>query len=175
MPEVLTKKLSGIYSVVIQLLSHVWLFATPWTAEQQASLSFSISQSLLKFTSIELVMLPNHLILCCHLLLLPSIFPIIRVLYNESALIQRCSKIFFTQVSIQPKTSMNSHCLKTWNHIQNSSLFSPVLVTSFLSSLFLRRNHGFHQSNVFIVPLFNKRWLNSMHGAFCGHHLQDTL
>ena len=103
-------------------------------------------------------MLSSYLILCCHLLLLPSVFPIIRILYNESALIQRCSKIFFTQVSIQPKT-MNSHCLKTWNHIQNSSLFSPVLVTSFLSSLFPRRNHCFHQSNIFIVHLFtNVDW-----------------
>ena len=86
MPEVLTKNLSGIYSVVVQLLSCVWLFATPWTAEQQASLSFTISQSLLEFMSIELVMLFNHLILCHPLLLLPSISPSIRIVSNESAL-----------------------------------------------------------------------------------------
>ena len=86
MPEVLTKNLSGIYSVVVQLLSCVWLFATPWTAEQQASLSFTISQSLLEFMSIESVMLFNHLILCHPLLLLPSISPSIRIVSNESAL-----------------------------------------------------------------------------------------
>ena len=72
--------------VVVQLLSHVRLFATPWTAAHQASLSFTISQSLLKFTSIESVMPSNHLILSCPLLLLPSIFPSIRVFSNESAL-----------------------------------------------------------------------------------------
>ena len=67
----------------LQSLSHVQLFATPWTAACQASLSFTISQSLLKFTSIELVVLSNHLILCHLLLLLPSIFPIIRVVYED--------------------------------------------------------------------------------------------
>ena len=61
-------------SVVVQSLSHVRLFVTPWTAAYQASLSFIISQSLLKFMSIELVMLPSHLVLCHPLLLLPSIF-----------------------------------------------------------------------------------------------------
>ena len=64
---------------VVQLLSCVRLFATPWTAACQASLSFTISQSLLKFMSIESVMPSNRLILCCPLLLLPSIFPSIRV------------------------------------------------------------------------------------------------
>ena len=67
-------------------LSHVWLFVTPWTAACQASLSFTISKSLFKFMSIELVMLSNHLILCHLLLLLPSVFPSIRVFSNESAL-----------------------------------------------------------------------------------------
>ena len=64
--------------------SRVWFFVTPWTAACQASLSFTISQSLLKFKSIESVMLSNHLILCCPLLLLPSIFPSIRVFSNTS-------------------------------------------------------------------------------------------
>ena len=66
--------------VAVQSLSCVRLFATPWTAACQASLSSTISQSLRKLMSIELVMLFNHLILCCPLLLLPSIFPGIRVL-----------------------------------------------------------------------------------------------
>ena len=65
--------------------SVVWLFATPWPAARQASLSFTISWSLLKFMSIESVMSSNHLILCHPLLLLPSIFPNIRVFSNESA------------------------------------------------------------------------------------------
>ena len=68
--------------IVVRLLSHVRLFAIPWTTGRQASRSFTISQSLLKFTSIQLVMLSNHLILCCPLLL-PSIFPSIRVFSSE--------------------------------------------------------------------------------------------
>ena len=67
------------YPVPVQLLSHVWLFATPWTAAHQASLSITNSQSLFKLTSIEFAMPSNHLILCRPLLLPPSIFPNIRV------------------------------------------------------------------------------------------------
>ena len=70
----------------VQLLSHVQLFATPWTAARQASLSITNSWSLLKLTSVRLVMPSNHLILCCPLLLLPSIFHSIRVFSNESVL-----------------------------------------------------------------------------------------
>ena len=70
---------------VVQSLSRLLLFATPWSAEHQAFLSFTISQSLFKFMSIELVMLSNHLILCHPLLLLPSIHPSILVSSNESA------------------------------------------------------------------------------------------
>ena len=70
----------------LQLLSRVWLFATPWTAARQASLSNINSRSLLKLMSIESVMPSNHLILCCPLLLSPSIFPSIRVFCNESVL-----------------------------------------------------------------------------------------
>ena len=72
--------------VVFQSQSRVQLFATPWTAACQASLSFTIFQSLLKFTSMELVMPSNHLILCHSLLLLPSNFPSIRVFSSELAL-----------------------------------------------------------------------------------------
>ena len=70
--------------VVVQFLSHVWVFVTPWTAARQASLSFTISLSLLKLMSIESVIPSNHLIFCWLLLLLPSIFPSIRVLSSES-------------------------------------------------------------------------------------------
>ena len=72
--------------VFVHSLSRVQLFSTPWTAAHQAGLSFTISQSLLKFMPIESVMPCNHLILCCALLLLPSILPSIRVFSNKSAL-----------------------------------------------------------------------------------------
>ena len=72
--------------IAVQLLSCVWLFTTPWTAARQASLFITNSQSLLKLMSIESVMPSSHLTLCHHLLLLPSIFPSIRVFSNESAL-----------------------------------------------------------------------------------------
>ena len=73
-------------SIVNQLLSRFWLFATPWTAVCQAPLSFTLFQSLLRFASTELVMLSNHLIPCHPLLLLPSVFPSIGVFSSESAL-----------------------------------------------------------------------------------------
>ena len=85
--------------VVVQSLSCVRLFATPWTAARQASLSFTISWSLLKLMSIELVMLSNHLILCRPLLLLPSIFPNIRVFSNESALCIQWPKYWSFSIS----------------------------------------------------------------------------
>ena len=85
-----------------QSLSSVQLFATPWTASHQAFLSFSISQSLLRFTSIELVMPSNHLILCHPPLLLPSIFPNIRVFSNESALCMKWPKYWSVSFSISP-------------------------------------------------------------------------
>ena len=80
-------------AVAVQSLSRVRLFVTPWTAACQASLPFTISQSLLKLMSIEWVMPSNHLIFCCPLLLLPSIFPRIRVFSNESALHIRLAKV----------------------------------------------------------------------------------
>ena len=76
----------------VQLLSHVQLFATPWTATRQASQSITNSQSLLKLMSIESVMPSSHLILCHLLLLLPSLFPRIRVFSNESAVCIRWPK-----------------------------------------------------------------------------------
>ena len=71
---------------VVQLLSHDWIFATPWTAARQAFLSITNSQRLLKLMSVKSVMPINHLILCCPLLLLLSIFPSIRVFSNTSHL-----------------------------------------------------------------------------------------
>ena len=86
----------------VQTLSHVRLVATPWTATHLASLSFIISWNLLKFMSTESVMLSNHLILCCPLLLLPSIFPSIRVCSNESALRIKWPKDWSFSFSISP-------------------------------------------------------------------------
>ena len=87
--------------VVVQLLSHVQLFATPWTATCQASLSITNSWSPPKLMSIESVMPSNHLILC-HPLLLPSIFPSIRVFSNESDLCIRWPKYCSFSFSISP-------------------------------------------------------------------------
>ena len=84
----------------VQLLSHIWLFATPWTSARQASLSITNSRSLLKLMSIESVMPSNHLILCHPLLLLPSIFPSIRVFTNESVLHIRWQKYWSFSFSI---------------------------------------------------------------------------
>ena len=77
----------------VQSLSCVWFFATPWNATCQASLFINNSQSLLKLITIKSMIPSNHLILCCPLLLLPSIFPNIRVFSNESVLPNRCQSI----------------------------------------------------------------------------------
>ena len=86
----------------VQPFSHVWLFATPWTTARQASLHITKSQSPLKPMSIKSVMPPNHLIPCCPLLLLPSIFPSIRVFSNESALHIRWPKYWSFSFNISP-------------------------------------------------------------------------
>ena len=90
------------YKIIIssvQSFSHVQLFVTPWTAAHQASLSITNSQRLLRLMSIELVMPSNHLILCPLLLLLPSIFPGIRVFSNESVLRIRWPKYWSFSIS----------------------------------------------------------------------------
>ena len=92
----------GLFNSV-QLLSRVQLFATPWTAAHQASLSITISWSLLRLMSIESVMPSNHLILCHPLFLLPSIFPSIRVFSNESVLL-RWPKYWSFSFSITPSS-----------------------------------------------------------------------
>jgi len=86
----------------VQSLSRVWLFATPWIGVRQTSLSITNSQSSPKLMCIELVMLSSHLILCCPLLLLPSIPLSIRVFSNESALCMRWPKYWSFSLSISP-------------------------------------------------------------------------
>ena len=94
----------GLQFRSVQSLSRVWLFVTPWTAARQASLFITNSQSLLKLMSFELVMPSNHLILCHPLLLLPSIFPSIRVFSNESALHIRWPKDWSFSFNISPSS-----------------------------------------------------------------------
>ena len=93
--DYLTLFLNCSLLVSVQSLSRVWLFATPWTSAHQASVSITTSRSPPKPRSIELVMPSNHLILCRLLLLLPSVFPSVRVFYNESALRFRWPKLEF--------------------------------------------------------------------------------
>ena len=98
----------------VQLLSHVQLFVTPWTAAHQASLSITNSRSLLKLMSIELVMPSNHLILCHPLLLLPLIFPSTRVFPNESVLHIRWSKYWSFSFSPSNEYSGLISCRMDW-------------------------------------------------------------
>ena len=95
-------KMGFIQFSSVQKHSHVQLFATPWTAARQASLSITNSRSLLKRMSIALVMPSNHLILYCLLLLLPSIFPSTGVFSNESVLPFRWPKYWSFSFSISP-------------------------------------------------------------------------
>ena len=99
--------------VVVHSLRHVQLFGIPLTVAHQVSLSFTISQSLLKFMSIESARPPNHLILCCPLLLLPSIFPSIRVFSNKSALHIRWPKYWSFSFSISP-SNVYSGLISFW-------------------------------------------------------------
>ena len=96
------KKISSVQFSSVQLLSHVRLFLTPWTAACQASLSITNSRSLLKLMSIKSVMSSDHLILCYPLLLLPSIFLSIRAVSHESVLHIRRPKYWSFSVNISP-------------------------------------------------------------------------
>ena len=142
-----TRKFSSV-----QLFSHVRLFATPWTAVRQAPLSITNSQSLHKLMYIELVMPSNNLILCCPLLLLPSIFPSIRVFSNESVLRISWPKYFCLSLSITPPMniqnlfplgltgliSMKSKCLsKVFSNttVQKHQFFSAQLSSPTLTSI----------------------------------------
>ena len=122
----------------IQLLSHVWLFATPWIAAHQASRSITISQSSLRFTSIESVMPSSHLILCRPLFLLPPIPPSIKVFSNESALHMRWPK-YWSLASFLPKKSQGWSPSEWtgWISLQSKGLsrvFSTVQKHQFLSA-----------------------------------------
>ena len=107
------KTILNILFSLVQSLSHIWLFAIPWTAMHQASLSITNSRSLLKLMSIVLVMPSNHLILCHPLLLLPSVFPSIKVFSNESTLPIRWPKYWNVTFNISPSNE-HSGLISFW-------------------------------------------------------------
>ena len=116
----------------VQSLSCIRLFATPWTAARQASLSIANSWSLLKLMSIESVMPSNHLILCCPLLLLPSVFPSIRIFSSESVLHIRWPKYWSFSFNISPS---NEHpelisLRMDWLDLLQSKTLSRVFANS---------------------------------------------
>ena len=131
--------------IVVQSLSHVQLFMSPWTAAHQAPLSSTFSRSWLKFMSSDSVMLSNHLILCHSLLLLPSIFPSIRVFLNESAVHIRWPK--YSELQLQQQTFQWIFRHQLYSHwfwrvkwfLIHSTTFFPLFHTFspyyFLSSL----------------------------------------
>ena len=133
----------------IQLLSCVRLFVTSWTAARQASLSIANSQSLLKLMSIELVMPSNHLILCCPLLLPPSIFPHIRVFSNESVPRIRWPKYWSFNFNINPSNEYSGLDL------------NPVLAS------------GTHSKSVDSMNglIFSDHFLGGRHSSKLGHFI----
>ena len=120
--------------IVVQLLNSVQLFTTPWTASCQASPSSTISQRLLKFMLIKSMMLSNHLILCCPLLLLHPIFPNIRVFSNESALHIKWPKCWSFSFSIIP----SSECSRLISF--RIDWFDLLVVQGTLKSLLFHHN-----------------------------------
>ena len=115
----------------VQWLSHVRLFVIPWTAARQASWSITNSWSLLKLMSTESMMPSNYLILCHPLLLLPSIFPSLRVFFNESALCIRWSKYWSFTFSVRPSFPVN---IQGWFPLGLTGLIS--LLSKGLSRVF---------------------------------------
>ena len=134
-PELWNLQDINVYEVVVQSLSRVWLFATPWTAARQAPLSSTVSWSLLKFMSIESVILSNHLILCYpFLFLLPSVFPSTRV-FSSKLLIQDWFPLGLTGlISLQSKELLRVFSRTT---IQKHQFFDAQL--SSISSSHIRK------------------------------------
>ena len=133
----------------VQLLSHVRLFATPWTAARQASLSTTNSWSPPKPMSIELVMPSSHLILCHPFLLLPLIFPSIRVFSNESTLRIRWSKYWSFSFSISPSNVYSEQ--SSFRMTILISLLSKGLSTVFPSSTIQKHQFFSTQPSLFSI------------------------
>ena len=126
--------------VIFQLLSHVWLLVTSWTAACQTSLSFTVSQSLLMLMSIESVMPSNHLILCLPLFHLPSVFPNMRVFFNESALHISWPKYWSFSFNISPSNEYSRLIsFRRFDHlVVQKTLSFPAPQIENLNSLALR-------------------------------------
>ena len=171
----------------VQSLSRVWLFATPWAAACQASLFITNSQSPPKPMSIESVMPSNHLILCCPLLLMPSVFPSIKVFSSESALHTRWPKYWSFSFNISPpkehrglisfrmdwldllavqgtlQESSPTPQFKSINSSALSFLYSPTLTSIY--------DHCKNHSLVWAI----KKALNGMFSSVTNIKLQDLL
>ena len=145
--------------VVLQLLSHILLFMTPWTAAYQASMSFTISQGLLKLMSIELMMPSNHLNFC---LLLPSIFPSIGVFSNELALHIRWPMYWSLTSSILPMNIQGWYPLGLTGLI---SLLSKRLSRVFSSTTVQKHSSSALNQNILINSLY------IIHSFFLSRHL----
>ena len=152
--------------VFVQSLSQVQFFGTLWSAAWQTSLSFSVSQFLLRFISIESVMLSNHLILCHPLLFLPSIFPSIRVFSNEPALCNRWSKYWSFSGSISrfsEYSGLISFRMKG---------FDFRVVQGNFKSL---PQHQFKSISSLVLSLLYGPTLTSIHGYWKNHSLDLCL
>ena len=149
----------------VQSLSHVQLFVTPWTAACQATLSITNSQSLPKLMSINSVMPSNHLILCSPLLLLPSIFPSIRVFSNESALCIRWPKYWSFSFNISPSSE----------HAGMISFRMDWLdLLAVQGTLNSSQHHSWKASILLHSAFFISPTLTSIHGHWKNHSLDQT-
>ena len=153
-------KFSSVQFISVQSLSRVQLFATPWTAARQASLSITNSWSPPKPMSIELVMPSNHLILCQPLLLLPSIFPSIRVFSNESVLCIRWPKYWSFRFNISPSNEylgLISLGWTAWISLQSKGLSRVFSITTV-------QKHQFFCTQLYLYPT-----LTSIHDHWKNH------
>ena len=155
---------TGVQFSSAQLLSHVWLLVTPWTAAHQASLSITNSWILLKLMSIESMVPSNHLILCHPFLLLPSIFPSIRVFSNDSVLCIKWPKYWSFSFSTSPSNEYSGLIffrIDRWISLQSKGLsrvFSKTTV----------QKHQFFDIQ-FCFVLFNGPTLTSVHDYWKNH------
>ena len=145
--------LATIFSSV-QSLSHIWVFATPWTAAHQASLFITNLRNLLKFMSIESVTPSNHLILCHPLLLLPSIFPSIRVFSNESVLCIR-----WPNIGVSASASVLPMNIQDWFPLGLTGLIS--LQSKGLSTIISTATVQKHQSFSIQLSLWSKSHIHT--------------
>ena len=145
-------------AVIVQLLSRIQLFVTSWTAARQAPLFSTISWSLLKFMSIESVVVYNHLLLCHPLLLLPSIFPSIRVFSNELALHIRWPKYWSFSFSISPSKGFPG--LISFRMDWFDSLLSKELSRIF-SSTTVRKHQFFGMHSAFFMAQLSHLYMTT--------------